>query len=514
MRERINLIDKKSIDAFTQRVFSSRDLEFSINEVYKFLRKHFPLDFMNIPIYDSQRGTLWYRSFVTDDGVILADETIRLSEIAQAEAQKMALQKIILISNVQEHPVTREVGAHLGIEDVGSTVILNMGVGPERYGILGLVAFGIERYKEVHLKLLEDLFEPVAGAVRHILSQLEIASLRERLIIENQEIRDRLAYRIIGAEAGLKEVMSLVDQSAPLDVPVLLMGETGTGKEVIANAIHHRSSRSDGPLISVNCGAIPETLLDSELFGYEKGAFTGAVSLKKGYFEQADRGTIFLDEIGELSLQAQVKLLRVIQTLAFQRVGGSRTISIDVRVITATNRDLATMVENRHFRSDLWFRLNIFPIRIPPLRERKIDIPALAEYFVRRQSIEMNLPYTYHFLPGAIEQLQRYDWPGNVRELQNVIERALIISNGESLSFPNLSGGPNVQADVEFLTSPELYLTMDEMIDQYIRKTLTLTKGRIAGKGGAAELLALNSSTLRGKMRKLGIQIKRIPGEG
>ncbi|MGD0210585.1 MAG: sigma-54 dependent transcriptional regulator [Desulfomonilia bacterium] len=514
MRERINLIDKKAIDAFTQRVFSSRDLESSINEVYKFLRKHFPLDFMNIPIYDSQRGTLWYRSFVTDDGVILADETIRLSEIAQAEALKMVLHKTILISNVQEHPITREVGAHLGIEDVGSTIILNMGLGPERYGVLGLVAFGKDRYTGVHLKLLEDLFEPVAGAVRYILSQLEIASLRERLIIENQEIRDRLAYRIIGAEAGLKEVMSLVDQAAPLDVPVLLMGETGTGKEVIANAIHHRSSRSDGPLISVNCGAIPETLLDSELFGYEKGAFTGAVSLKKGYFEQADRGTIFLDEIGELSLQAQVKLLRVIQTLAFQRVGGSRTISIDVRVITATNRDLATMVENRQFRSDLWFRLNIFPIRIPPLRERKVDIPALAEYFARRQSIEMNLPYTYRFLPGAIEQLQRYDWPGNVRELQNVIERALIISGGEPLSFPNLSGGPNTQPDKDFLTQTEHHLTLDEMIDQYIRKTLTLTNGRIAGKGGAADLLALNPSTLRGKMRKLGIQIKRVPGKG
>ncbi|MGO9019583.1 MAG: sigma-54 interaction domain-containing protein [Syntrophobacteraceae bacterium] len=514
MRERINLIDKKAIDTFTQRVFSSRDVESSINEVYKFLRKIFPLNFMNIPIYDSQRGTLWYRSFVTDNGVILADETVRLSEIAQAEALKMVKQKTTLVGNVQEHPVTREVGVHLGIEDVGSTVILNMGIGAERYGVLGLVAFGEDRYKGAHLKLLEDLFEPVAGAVRHILSQLEIASLRERLIVENQEIRDRLAYRIIGAEAGLKEVMSLVDQAAPLDVPVLLMGETGTGKEVIAIAIHHRSSRSDGSLISVNCGAIPETLLDSELFGYEKGAFTGATSLKKGYFEQADRGTIFLDEIGELSLQAQVKLLRVIQTMAFQRVGGSRSISIDVRVVTATNRDLASMVENRQFRSDLWFRLNVFPIHIPPLRDRRVDIPALAEYFARRKSVEMNLPYTYRFLPGAIEQLQRYDWPGNVREVQNVIERALIISGGEPLSFENLSVAPPTQPAKEFPAQPEHYLTMDEMTDRYIRETLTLTKGRIAGKGGAAELLALNSSTLRGKMRKFGIQIKRLPGKG
>jgi transcriptional regulator with GAF, ATPase, and Fis domain len=508
-------IEKNTIEKFTKSVFTSKNLEASINEVYKFLRRHFPLDFMNMPIYDSQRGTLWYRSFVTDDGVILADETIRLSEIAQAQAQKMIAQKIVSISNVQEHPVTKEVAAHLCIEDIGSTIILNIGLGSERYGVLGLVAFGKDRYKGgVNLKLLEDLYEPVAGAVRHILSQLEIASLKERLIIDDQEIRDRLAYRIIGAETGLKETMSLVDQAAPLDVPVLLMGETGTGKEVIANAIHRRSSRSEGPLISVNCGAIPETLLDSELFGYEKGAFTGATSLRKGYFEQADMGTIFLDEIGELSLQAQVKLLRVIQTMTFQRVGGSRAISIDVRVITATNRDLASMVENQQFRSDLWFRLNVFPIRIPPMRERKVDIPALAEYFARRQSIEMNLPYKYRFLPGAIEQLQRYEWPGNVRELQNVIERALIISGGEPLSFPNLTDGLHSKADQKYLPQPDHYLTMDEMIDQYIRETLSLTNGRIAGKGGAAELLALNPSTLRGKMRKLGLQIKRLPEKG
>jgi transcriptional regulator with GAF, ATPase, and Fis domain len=200
--------------------------------------------------------------------------------------------------------------------------------------------------------------------------------------------------------------------------------------------------------------------------------------------------------------------------MTFQRVGGSRAISIDVRVITATNRDLASMVENQQFRSDLWFRLNVFPIRIPSLRERKVDIPALAEYFARRQSIEMNLPYKYRFLPGAIEQLQRYEWPGNVRELQNVIERALIISRGEPLSFPNLTDGLHSKADQKYLPQPDHYLTMDEMIDQYIRETLSLTNGRIAGKGGAAELLALNPSTLRGKMRKLGLQIKRLPEKG
>lgn len=505
----MSLIEKASIEGFTRSVFSSKDPETSINEAYKFLREHFPLDFMNMPIYDSQRGSIWYRSFATNNGVILVDETIRLSETAQTEAKRLMSERVNILRNIDSNPVTKAVADHLGIKDVGSTLMLIMGLEPGIFCVLALFAYGEGRYKETHLKLLKEFYDPVAAAVRHILSLMEIASLKERLIIETQEIRDRLVYRIIGAETGLKEVMNLVEQAAPLDVPVLLMGETGTGKEVIANAIHNRSRRADGPFICVNCGAIPETLLESELFGYEKGAFTGATGLRKGYFEQADRGTIFLDEIGELSLQAQVKLLRVIQTMSFQRIGGSRSISVDVRIISATNRDLAHMVKNQQFRSDLWFRLNVFFIHILPLRERKIDIPVLAEYFAQRQSVEMNLPYKYSFLPGAIEQLQKYDWPGNVRELQNVIERALIVSKGKPLSFPNLIDPHQSGSEEEYPAQPGEFPTIDEMIDRHIRKTIAITNGRIAGKGGAAELLGVNPSTLRGKMRKLGIQIQR-----
>jgi transcriptional regulator with GAF, ATPase, and Fis domain len=429
----------------------------------------------------------------------------------QKEALNLITRKIISIENSSRNPITIDVVKHFDFKDIGSTLIIRTELGASRFGIIGLVAWGERRYTEKHIQLIENLFEPLAGSIRHILTQLEIASQKERLITENQELKKRLGYRIIGAESGLKEVMLHVERMAELDIPVLLTGETGVGKEVIANTIHQRSKRSTSPLVSFNCGAIPETLLESELFGYEKGAFTGAGNMKRGYFEQADGGTVFMDEIGELSQTAQVKLLRLLQTMEFQRVGGSRPISVDVRTVSATNRDLETMVKNQQFRKDLWYRLNVFPIRIPPLRERKEDIPGLAEYFARRQSVGMNLPYQYSFAPEAIDQLESYNWPGNIRELQNVIERALIVSRGEPLSFPNLSAFSGESPDVSHISEPAEFPTMEEMMSSHIRKSLNLAKGRIEGDKGAARLLGMNPSTLRAKMKKLGIKINRMP---
>ena len=303
--------------------------------------------------------------------------------------------------------------------------------------------------------------------------------------------------------------MTLVDQVAHLESPVLLMGETGVGKEIISNAIHQRSNRRTGPLICFNCGAVPETLIESELFGYEKGAFTGATETKRGYFEQADGGTVFMDEIGELSLKAQVKLLRFLETMQFRRVGGQSPLSIDVRFIAATNRNLQAMVEEGLFREDLWYRLNVYPIHIPPLRERLADISELTYYYASLKSKEMNLPYDVGFAPEAMDQLRAYKWPGNVRELQNVIERALIVSRGEPLSFSILTIPRNKVPAGNGLMDPGGFPTMDELIINHIRTSLVLANGKINGPGGAAELLGLNPSTLRGKMRKLGIKIGR-----
>jgi len=301
----------------------------------------------------------------------------------------------------------------------------------------------------------------------------------------------------------------MVRQVAAHDSPVLLLGETGTGKDIIANAIHYSSTRKDEPFIAVNCGAIPENLLDSELFGHEKGAFTGAVAQKRGRFERANNGTIFLDEIGELPPQAQVRLLRVLQNKEIERVGGTQQIPLNIRVIAATNKNLEEMIESSQFREDLWFRLNIFPIFIPPLRERKEDIPALVRHFVAEKSKELKLTAVPNLVPGAIDNLIAYNWPGNVREMENVVERALIVNPAGPLAFDN-TGLSNKRKKLEPRIESESPLPKyDEAISSYIQQALSAANEKIYGPGGAAELMGINPSTLRSKMKKHGIKFKR-----
>jgi transcriptional regulator with GAF, ATPase, and Fis domain len=286
----------------------------------------------------------------------------------------------------------------------------------------------------------------------------------------------------------------------------LLTGETGVGKDVIANAIHHSSTRNKEAFIGVNCGAIPESLLDSELFGHEKGAFTGAIAQKKGRFERANKGTIFLDEIGELPLEAQVRLLRVLQTREIERVGGTQTINLDIRVIAATNRDLEELVEDGKFREDLWFRLNVFPIWIPPLRERKADIPALLQHFISMKSKELKLPSIPALAPLAVDTLLDYHWPGNVRELQNIVERALILNPKGPLRFDHILGNTKSKASRKTNARSD---NLDETISSHINSVLNKTGGKIHGPGGAADLLGINANTLRNRMNKLGISYGR-----
>jgi transcriptional regulator with GAF, ATPase, and Fis domain len=346
------------------------------------------------------------------------------------------------------------------------------------------------------------------------LEHQEIIRLKDMLADDNrylyQELRSVSGSAIIGADFGLKAVMKMIEQVAPLDSPVLLLGETGTGKEVIANVIHYTSPRRNGPFIKVNCGAIPENLLDSELFGHEKGAFTGAISQKRGRFERADKGTIFLDEIGELPAQAQVRLLRVLQTKEIERVGGTTSIPVDVRIISATNRNLQEMVASGRFREDLWFRFNVFPIMIPPLRQRREDIPALIHHFIECKCAELKLVSRPVLARGAMDKLVAYDWPGNVRELQNMIERALIMQRGGILSFDMLlpPAGVREASPPPESTGKEL-LSFEDMAKRYIQQALERAGGKISGPGGAAELLSINPSTLRTRMNKLGIPYGR-----
>jgi transcriptional regulator with GAF, ATPase, and Fis domain len=348
----------------------------------------------------------------------------------------------------------------------------------------------IAERKQAQAKLKQALAE-----IRRYKSQLEAESAYLR-----EEIRSEHNFEeIIGGSAGLRHVLFKVKQIAPTDTTALILGETGTGKELIARAIHSASRRKERPLVKVNCAALPANLIESELFGHERGAFTGAFAKQAGRFELADGGTLFLDEMGELPLDLQAKLLRVLQDKEFERLGGSRTIKVDVRLISATNRNLEQEVREGRFRQDLWYRINVFPITLPPLRERKEDIPFLVSAFVARLS--KRLGRTIRRIPDKVmEELQGYSWPGNVRELENVIERALISSEGPVLTLADrLSANDPAPRPGTVPTSLESF-ERDHILD-----VLKQTRWRIEGKEGAAVLLGLNPSTLRGRMRKLGI---------
>lgn len=345
----------------------------------------------------------------------------------------------------------------------------------------------------------------------------ELNKLRQALEADKTALLSRLERQditevVIGERGGLKSVSEKLEQVAATEVPILILGETGSGKEVIARALHVRSRRHAGPVVRVNCGAIPSELIDSELFGHERGAFTGAIAQRKGWFERADGGTLFLDEIGELQPAAQVRLLRVLQEGTFERVGGQQAVSVDVRIVAATHRRLEDMVANGTFREDLWYRLNVFPISLPPLRERTQDIPALASHFARNAGRRLGLS-SIDLTPSKedLALLLRYDWPGNVRELAAVIERAAILGGGKKLEVAAALGtalAPAGRANVQ-LEEPQgaarSFPTLDQVTSAHIRRALTLSEGKVEGKGGAAELVGINPHTLRARMRKLGI---------
>ena len=324
-----------------------------------------------------------------------------------------------------------------------------------------------------------------------------------------QQLQMTAGNEVIGADFGLRQVMEMVPQVAALDSPVLLRGETGTGKEVIANALHNLSSRQYQPFIKINCGAIPDSLMDSELFGHEKGAFTGAMKRSRGRFERADGGTIFLDEIGELSLDAQVRLLRVLQDKTIERVGGNRTMNVNIRVIAATHRDLEKMIREKRFREDLFFRLQVFPIIIPPLRQRKMDIPALVQHFLIKKCRELGFAKIPNLANGSMDHLSQYDWPGNVRELENMVERALILNPSGPIVFENLPYNLEGDDNSSIRTNKPDKLLLDQVIDKHIRSVLHMTGGKVNGNDGAARIMGMNPSTLRHKMRKMQIPFGR-----
>jgi formate hydrogenlyase transcriptional activator len=373
-------------------------------------------------------------------------------------------------------------------------------------GVLALASREENAFDREATAFLSQVAQQVAIGVENALAYGEIADLKDKLAQEKlyleDEIRGEMDFEgIVGQSSALRHVLNLVETVAPSDSTVLLLGETGTGKELIARAIHERSRRKERTFVKLNCAAIPTGLLESELFGHERGAFTGAIAQKVGRLELADQGSLFLDEVGDIPLEIQPKLLRALQEREFERLGSNRTKKVDVRLVAATNRDLEKMMEDREFRSDLYYRLNVFPIRIPPLRERPEDIPLLVRYFTQKYGRLMNKEI--ESIPAAsMRKLSSWHWPGNIRELENFIERSVILTHGAALQSPiaELTNGR---------TTPLAGTREANERDEIVR-ILKTTKGRVAGTDGAAARMGLKRTTLIARMKKLGVDPRRV----
>jgi len=426
------------------------------------------------------------------------------------------------LAKEQQYPNERRLAA----EGIQSMCVVPLALHGRCIGLLSVVSQQRNRYSEEDAVLLQEVANQVALAVQNMQSYQEIASLKARFEKENVYLREELRAEhnfeeIVGNSPALLKALHAVEQVAPTDSTVLLYGETGTGKELVARAIHSRSSRNGRALVSVNCSAISAGLVESELFGHVKGAFTGALERRIGRFELANGGTIFLDEIGELCLETQVKLLRVLQEHEFEPVGSSHPLRVDVRVIAATNRNLREAVQAGRFRSDLFYRLNVFPIELPPLRERRSDIPQLVAFCLSQFSKRLGKKID-GVSRESMENLVNYPWPGNIRELQNVIERAIIVSADPTLRLDRdlmplaaaargmgaqkTDAAEDRQTD---LKSPQPLLTLDEVERNHILAALQHADGVVDGPKGAARILNLHPNTLRHRMDKLGIKVSR-----
>jgi formate hydrogenlyase transcriptional activator len=408
-------------------------------------------------------------------------------------------------------PLTTEVMAHEGMESLAALPLIT---GGQARAVLYFMAAASGAYGSLRHDFVTQVAAAVAAALDNCLAHEALREKSRQIEAQNvylqEEIRSQHNFaEIVGRSPALLAVLRQVDQVAPTDATTLIFGETGTGKELVARAIHDRSPRRERPLVKVNCGAISAGLVESELFGHVKGAFTGALAHRDGRFTLADGGTVFLDEVGELPLDTQVKLLRVLQEQEFEPIGSSKTVKVDVRVIAATNRDLPAMIGDGKFRSDLYYRLNVFPMTMPPLRERAGDVPLLTMFFLERFARKLGRPIQ-HVAEETMARLCAYAWPGNIRELQNVIERAAVLATGAVLhipagALPGTPPSPGPSPAPAASAAPASGVSLEEVERQHILAVLQQAKWRIEGASGAARLLNLQPSTLRSRMHKLGI---------
>jgi len=504
----------------TLRICGSLEIEEVAENCLTYLQDYLPLDGISMHYYDESSRALLLLATASHIPLNLSETSIPMTEEGH-QSFKNTPQTVVIYNNPEDDPVPFKIWKTLGYLDKSSLVLFVKFRGT-RLGQIDFFCRGRNRYEEKHARLIEQLHNPFSITMANSLQYQEIVDVKRLLTDDNRFLRQELqrlstSDEIIGSRGGLKHVMEAVEQVAPLGSHVLLLGETGVGKEVVANAIHYASPRRENPLIKINCGAIPPGLIDSELFGHEKGAFTGALSRKPGHFERAHQGTIFLDEVGDLPPQAQTRLLRVLQEKEIERVGGTQKIKVDVRVIAATNKDLEELVQKRRFREDLWFRLNVFPILIPPLRDRKSDIPDLLHYFIMKKVREMNIGVIPTFAPGTLDRLMSYDWPGNIREFENTVERALIrmrtADPKKAIGFDDLAPGRSVSSRSARKESPgdppRVQYLLDDRMRLHIESVLKKANGKVQGANGAAALLGIKPNTLRHRMRKLGIPFGR-----
>jgi len=468
------------------------------------LSRVMPHDLAGFALYDSSTGQLVAHALDFPSNQYFVEKGVPIPLEGTPEGRAVTTRRTVLIRHLDPAEFPAEVVKRAVAEGLKSGCAVPLVSHGHVLGTLSVVSLRGAAFTEDDAELLGQIGAQVAIAVENGLAYREIADLKDRLSKEKLYLEDeiRTEYNfeeIIGDSPALQKVLKQVEIVSPTDSTVLILGETGTGKELLARAIHNLSGRRERTFVKMNCAAIPTGLLESELFGHEKGAFTGAIATKLGRFELADQGTIFLDEVGEIPLELQVKLLRVLQEQEFERLGSTRTVRVNVRVIAATNRDLAKLVDDKGFRSDLYYRLNVFPITVPPLRDRPEDIPALTRHFA--QKFVQRMKKRIETIPSeAMKALQAYTWPGNVRELENFIERAVILTHGPDLVLPvaELKRSPAAAAG----SAPT---TLEEAEREHILRALRDSRWTIGGPAGAAAKLGMKRTTLQSKMQKLGI---------
>ena len=506
-------------------LLSTRDITALFRGIVSSLKPVIQHDYTSLALIDQASGLL--KIHALDLPVQAAQPKTELTVSPEGSPAGQAIARgQVLIARGSEldrfHPEVIRFLREQGVQVICCVPLITHG---RTFGTINFASRNPEAFSSLDVELLQQVASQVAIALENALAFKEIDALKDKLAVEKlyleEEIRTEFSFdEIVGESAALRRALAQVELAAPAGTTVLILGETGTGKEIIARAIHNLSPRRERTSVKVNCATIPAGLLESELFGHERGAFTGAVTQKIGRFEFADRGTLFLDEVGDLPLELQPKLLRVLQEQEFERLGGNRTLRVDVRVVAATNADLTQLVAQKKFSSDLYYRLNVFPIQIPPLRERPEDVPLLVRYFVQKFSRRQNK--TVEYVPAPVmDAMVNYPWPGNVRELENLIERAVLLSPGKELRVPlaefkefsSASALAPARVDVSRpeapSSSPALrgsFSTLDEAQRQHILRVLKQTQWRISGPRGAAAILGIKRTTLQARMRKLGIK--------